>query len=123
MLILCKSESKFSITSDFAIIVFCKTYYFVNQIFSFIRDFFFVSVFFQKSIRLDSGSRLLLKSNRLSSGSPELAIHRCSRTFYMKANFTRYIFLEFGKIFRTSIFLSTSEVLLLNIPEARSSLL
>ena len=38
-------------------------------------------------------------------------------------NFTRYIFLEFEKIFRTSIFLSTSEGLLLNIPETRSSLL
>ena len=41
----------------------------------------------------------------------------------MVANFTRYIFLEFEKIFRTSIFLSTSEGLLLNIPETRSSLL
>ena len=41
----------------------------------------------------------------------------------MVAIFTRYIFLEFEKIFRTSIFLSTSERLLLNITETRSLLL
>ena len=81
MLILCKSELKFSITSNFAIIVFRKTFYFINQVFVFIRDVFFVSVFFQKNIRLDSGGPLLLKSNVLPSESPEVAIHRYSRTF------------------------------------------
>ena len=80
---------------------------------------FFVSVYFQKSIGLDSGGPLLLKSNISSLESLEVAIHRCSRTFYMVANFTRYIFLEFKKIFRTNIFVSTSEVLLLNISETR----
>ena len=42
---------------------------------------FFVSAFFQKSIWLDSGVPLLLKRNILSSESPDVAIHRCSRTF------------------------------------------
>ena len=45
-----------------------------------IRDVF-VRVFFQKSIRLDLGGPLLLKSNIFSSESPEVAIHRCSRIF------------------------------------------
>ena len=43
MLILGKSEWKFSITSNFAIIVFSKTVHFtllLNQIFFFIRDVF-----------------------------------------------------------------------------------
>ena len=35
-------------------------------------------------------------------------------------NVIRYIFSEFEKLFRTSVFLSTSEWLLLNIPETRS---
>ena len=39
----------------------------------------------------------------------------------MVANFTRYIFLEFEKNHITSIFLSTSERLFLNIPETRAS--
>ena len=52
----------------------------LNQIFFFITNVF-VRVFFQKSIRLDSGGQLLLKSNILSSESTEVAIQRCSRTF------------------------------------------
>ena len=45
------------------------------------------------------------------------------KTFQMVANFTKYIFLEFEKISGSSIFLTTSEGLLLNIPQTRSSLL
>ena len=69
MLTLGKSEKKFCITSNFAIIVFCKTFYFVLiSVRSFsLQEMFFVSVFFQKNIRLDSGAPLLLKSNILSS--------------------------------------------------------
>ena len=67
MFILDKSEYKFSITSNFVIIVF------------------------------------------LSAKSLEVIIHRCSRTIKMVPNFTRYIFLEFEKSFRTSIFLSASK--------------
>ena len=65
------------------IIVFCKTFYFVNENFFFIffiRDVF-VSLFFQKSIRLDLGGPLLLKSNILLSELPEVAIHMCLKTF------------------------------------------
>ena len=78
-----------------------------------------MSVFFQKSIRLDSAGALLLKSNILLSESPEVAIHRCSRTFQMVANFTKYILWNLKKYLGlvSSIFLSTSEGLLLNIPE------
>ena len=83
----------------------------------------FVMAFFQKSVRLDSEAPLLLRSNILLLELLEVAIHGCSRTFYIVANFTRYIFSEFEKMFRTSIFLSTSEGLLLNIPKRRSSLL
>ena len=84
---------------------------------------FFMSVLFQKSIQLDSGGPVLLKRNILSLESLEVASQRCSRTFQTVANFMRYIFLGFEKIFRTNIFLSTSEGLLLNIPETRLSLL
>ena len=80
---------------------------------------FFVSVIFQKTIRLDSGGPLLLKSSILLSELPEVAIHRRSRTFKVVANVTRYISLEFEKNLRTIIFLSTPEGLLLNIPETR----
>ena len=45
---------------------------------------FFVSVFLQRSIWLDSGGPLLLKRNILSSELPEVAIHRCSRIFKLK---------------------------------------
>ena len=53
-------------------------------------------------------------------------ITRSSRSHMLKnllmvANFMRNIFLEFEKRFRTSIFLSASEGLLLNIPETSSS--
>ena len=78
--------------------------------------------FFKKSIRLDSGGPLLLKSNILSSESPEIAIYRCSRTL-KGGEFYEIHFLECEKIFTTSIFLSTSERLLLIIPETRPSLL
>ena len=78
MFILDKSEYKFSITSNFVIIVF------------------------------------------LSAKSLEVVNHSwCSRTFKMVSNFTRYIFLEFKKTFRASIFLSTSKMLLQNITETR----
>ena len=39
------------------------------------------SVFFQKSIRLDWGAPLLLKSNILSSESLKVAMHRCTVAF------------------------------------------
>ena len=45
MLIFGKSEQKFSITSTFAIIVSCKTFYYINQIFFFIRDVFCERIF------------------------------------------------------------------------------
>ena len=88
MLILGKSEQKFCITSNFALLLI--------RSFS-LKKMFSVSVFFQKSIRLDSGGLLLLKSNILSSELSEVAIRRCSRTFQMVANFTRHIFFEFKK--------------------------
>ena len=81
MLILRKSEKKFSITSNFAIIVFCKTFYFILIRSFSLSERFFVSVFFQKSIRLNSGGPLLLTSNILSSELTEVAIYRCSKTF------------------------------------------
>ena len=64
-----------------------------------------------------------MKSNILSSESPKVPIWRCSRNVWKVVKFTRYIFLELEKIFRTSIFLNTSEGLLLNIPERASTLL
>ena len=75
MLIFGKSELKFSITSNFVIIVVCKTFYFIAEIFFFIRDVFCVSVLFQTSIRLDSGGPSLLKSSALSSESRKVVIH------------------------------------------------
>ena len=50
MLILGKSEWKFSITSNFASIVFCKKFYFINQLFFFIRDAFCERVFSKKHL-------------------------------------------------------------------------
>ena len=50
----------------------------LNQIFSL---YVFCERIFSKKLRYDSGGPLLLKSNILSSESPEVAIHRCSRTF------------------------------------------
>ena len=49
------------------LMVFCKPFYLINHIFFFIRDVFFVSAFFQKSIWLDSVGLLLLKNNILLS--------------------------------------------------------
>ena len=86
----------------------------------------FVSVFFQESIRLDSGGPLLLKSNILSLESLEvesLESQVLKNLLNSGKLYEIYIFLEFEKMFRTSIFLSTSEGLLLNIPETRSSVL
>ena len=80
-----------------------------------------MSIISQKSIWLDLREFILLESNILSSKLAELVIHRRSRNFQMVVNFTRYIFLVFKKIFTTSIFLSNSKRLLLNIPETRSS--
>ena len=79
-----------------------------------------MSVFFQKSIRLNSGGPLLLTSNILSSELTEVAIYRCSKLFKWWQNLTTYTFVEFEEIFRTSIFLTTSEGLLLNIPASLS---
>ena len=82
-----------------------------------------MSIISQKNIWLDLREFVLLESNILSSKLAELVIHRHSRNFQMAVNFTRYIFLEFKKIFTTSIFLSNSKRLLLNIPETRSSVI
>ena len=79
---------------------------------------FFVSIFFQKSIQSDLGGPLLLKISILLPELPEVAIHRYSRTFEMEANKIHFL-LEFEKIFMTSIFLSTSEGLFLNVPEIK----
>ena len=76
MLIFCKSPQKVSITSAFAIIVFCKTFYFIDQVFFFIRHIFWGSIFFQMNIRLNSGFRYY--RNILLSDSPEVVTHRVS---------------------------------------------
>ena len=53
-----------------------------------LKDFFFLSVYFQKRIWLDSRGPLLFKSNVLSSELPEVSIRRCSRTFrYIEIHF------------------------------------
>ena len=83
---------------------------------------FLWAYFFKRAFDWIHGVRYMEK-HILSSEPPEVAFCRCSRTFSMVANFTRYILLEFEKIFRTSIFLSTSEGLLLNILGTRSWLL
>ena len=60
--------------------VSCKTFYFINQTFLFIRDVF-VSMFFSKEHPIGFRGPLLLKSNILLSELPELAIPRFSKTF------------------------------------------
>ena len=72
----------------------------------------------------DSRGYILLKSNILSSklivtSSQSQVLNNLLNA--MVADFLRYTFLKFEKSFRTSIFLSTSERHLLNIPKASSS--
>ena len=72
----------------------------------------------------DSRGYVLLKSNILSSklivtSSQSQVLNNLLNA--MVADFLRYTFLKFEKSFRTSIFLSTSERRLLNIPKASSS--
>ena len=78
---------------------------------------------FSKEHPIGFRGSVIIENNILSSEPPGAVIHKCSRTFEMVGNFMRYIFVEFEKIFRTSIFLTTSEGLPLNIPGTRSLLL
>ena len=66
------------------LLVFCKTFYFINRIFFFIRDVFWEHIFSKEHPIGFRGSvvTVFLKNNILSSDSPKVAIHRrCSRTF------------------------------------------
>ena len=66
---------------------------------------------------------VIIEKHILSSEPPEVAIRRYSKTFLNGGELSKIYFLGFLKKFRTSIFLSTSEGLLLNIPDTKSSLL
>ena len=81
MLIFGKSKWKFSITSKFAIIIFCKTFYFINQVFFFKRDGFLWAYFFKKASDFIQEVRFFIEKQYLLSELPEVPIHRCSRTF------------------------------------------
>ena len=82
-----------------------------------------MNVFLQKSIRLDSGSPLLLKSISYHLNHRKYPFGGAQKPFFKCGELSEIHFLGFVKTFRTSIFLSISEGLLLNIPETRSSLL
>ena len=55
MLILGKSEKKFSTTSNLAIIVFCKTFYFILIGSFFCSDMFLWAFFFEKALQFIGG--------------------------------------------------------------------
>ena len=79
----CRSDPHFvlwySMRENFVSYLISTKFWTLANLFLHKRCFFFVSLFFQKSIRLDSGGPSSLKSNILSSELPEAAIHRCSR--------------------------------------------
>ena len=52
---LANQNKSFSITSNFAIIVFCKTFYYISQMFCFIRDVFLWVSFFKMVFNLIQG--------------------------------------------------------------------
>ena len=61
MLIYGKSEQKFSITSNFPIIVFCDTFYFINPLFFFIRNGFLQAYFLERASNLFKGVSIIEK--------------------------------------------------------------
>ena len=96
----------------------------LNKVRSFsVKEMFFVSVLFQKSIRLDSGAPLLLKSISYHLNRLKKLFAGAQEPFKWWRTLRGTFSWNLKKIFRTSIFSSTSEGLLLNTSKTRSSLL
>ena len=117
MFTLWKSKEKFSIaSSNFANKVFCNTFYFINQVFFFIRDVFWERIFSKEHLIGLRGSVIIEKQYFI------VRVSRRSNSQVLKnlLNVGELYEIHFLGIWKNIS--SICERLILNIPEPKSSL-